>query len=49
MHRGEILRANVLSSETNAFSSDLMPENLLFRSVAEDADLMIADFGLSRV
>ncbi|KAL0946273.1 hypothetical protein HGRIS_012525 [Hohenbuehelia grisea] len=28
---------------------DLKPENLLFRSVAEDADIMIADFGLSRV
>ena len=28
---------------------DLKPENLLFRTVAEDADIMIADFGLSRV
>lgn len=28
---------------------DLKPENLLFRSAAEDADLLIADFGLSRV
>ncbi|KAH7106896.1 Pkinase-domain-containing protein [Auriculariales sp. MPI-PUGE-AT-0066] len=28
---------------------DLKPENLLFRSPAEDADIMIADFGLSRV
>ncbi|KAF7366322.1 Calcium calmodulin dependent protein [Mycena sanguinolenta] len=28
---------------------DLKPENLLFRTQAEDADLMIADFGLSRV
>lgn len=28
---------------------DLKPENLLFRSKAEDADIMIADFGLSRV
>jgi serine/threonine protein kinase len=28
---------------------DLKPENLLFRSGAEDADLLIADFGLSRV
>lgn len=29
--------------------SDLKPENLLFRTPAEDADIMIADFGLSRV
>lgn len=29
--------------------SDLKPENLLFRDKAEDADIMIADFGLSRV
>lgn len=28
---------------------DLKPENLLFRSPAEDAEIMIADFGLSRV
>ncbi|KAG6826472.1 hypothetical protein H0H92_015661 [Tricholoma furcatifolium] len=28
---------------------DLKPENLLFRTVEEDADIMIADFGLSRV
>jgi len=28
---------------------DLKPENLIFRSPAEDADIMIADFGLSRV
>ncbi|CAD6580500.1 MAG: hypothetical protein CYPHOPRED_001239 [Cyphobasidiales sp. Tagirdzhanova-0007] len=28
---------------------DLKPENLLFRSPAEDSDLMIADFGLSKV
>ena len=30
-------------------SLDLKPENLLFRTQAEDADIMIADFGLSRV
>ena len=29
--------------------ADLKPENLLFRDKAEDADIMIADFGLSRV
>ena len=28
---------------------DLKPENLLFRTSAEDADIMIADFGLSRM
>jgi len=28
---------------------DLKPENLLFRSKEEDADLLIADFGLSRM
>lgn len=28
---------------------DLKPENILFRSKAEDADLMLADFGLSKV
>jgi len=28
---------------------DLKPENLLFRTPAEDADLLIADFGLSRI
>ncbi|KAG6907108.1 hypothetical protein DXG01_010484 [Tephrocybe rancida] len=28
---------------------DLKPENLLFRTVDEEADIMIADFGLSRV
>ena len=29
--------------------ADLKPENLLFRTPAEDADIMIADFGLSRL
>ena len=28
---------------------DLKPENLLFRTKAEDADVMVADFGLSRI
>ncbi|PCH37391.1 Pkinase-domain-containing protein [Wolfiporia cocos MD-104 SS10] len=28
---------------------DLKPENLIFRTKAEDADIMIADFGLSRI
>jgi calcium/calmodulin-dependent protein kinase I len=29
--------------------SDLKPENLLFRDKTEESDLLIADFGLSRV
>ena len=28
---------------------DLKPENLLFRTTDEDADIMLADFGLSRI
>jgi calcium/calmodulin-dependent protein kinase I len=28
---------------------DLKPENLLFRSKDEDSDLLIADFGLSKM
>lgn len=28
---------------------DLKPENLIFASKAEDSDLLIADFGLSRI
>lgn len=28
---------------------DLKPENLLFRTPEEDADIMLADFGLSRI
>ena len=34
---------------TCARSSDLKPENLLFRDKSEESDLLIADFGLSRV
>jgi calcium/calmodulin-dependent protein kinase I len=30
-------------------SADLKPENLLFRSPDENSDVLIADFGLSRV
>lgn len=29
--------------------ADLKPENLLFRTKAEDSDLLIADFGLSKM
>ncbi|KAG8758542.1 hypothetical protein FRC14_007970 [Serendipita sp. 396] len=34
---------------TGIVHRDLKPENLLFRTKDEDADIMIADFGLSRV
>lgn len=33
----------------NVVHRDLKPENLLFRTKEEGSDLMIADFGLSRV
>jgi len=33
---------------TGIVHCDLKPENLLFRTKAEDADIMITDFGLSR-
>lgn len=35
--------------EAGIVHRDLKPENLLFRTQAEEADIMIADFGLSRV
>lgn len=35
--------------EAGIVHRDLKPENLLFRTKAEDAELLIADFGLSRV
>jgi calcium/calmodulin-dependent protein kinase I len=35
--------------ESGIVHRDLEPENLLFRTPAEDADVMITDFGLSRV
>jgi len=37
------------SQSSTSYLLDLKPENLLFRTPAEDADIMIADFGLSRV
>lgn len=37
------------SSRLTPQSTDLKPENLLFRSKDEDSDLLIADFGLSKV
>lgn len=48
VHRGEICflaRFPILLIQ----SLDLKPENLLFRTKAEDSDIMIADFGLSRI
>ena len=38
-----------LHEERGVVHRDIKPENLLFRTVAEDADIMIADFGLSRI
>ncbi|KAJ7216383.1 kinase-like domain-containing protein [Mycena pura] len=35
--------------DANVVHRDLKPENLLFRTQDEDADIMIADFGLSRI
>ena len=48
VHRGMTLLYQA-SSELILHLLDLKPENLLFRTPAEDADIMIADFGLSRV
>jgi calcium/calmodulin-dependent protein kinase I len=50
VHRGSCLcpiLSAIYSQRCN--DVDLKPENLLFRTAAEDADIMIADFGLSRV
>jgi serine/threonine protein kinase len=47
VHRGSYLTPNINYSLWCRI--DLKPENLLFRTQAEDADIMIADFGLSRV
>jgi serine/threonine protein kinase len=44
-----ILRAVKYIHDRGVVHRDLKPENLLFRTKAEDADIMIADFGLSRV
>ncbi|KAK9763058.1 Calcium/calmodulin-dependent protein kinase type I, variant 2 [Basidiobolus ranarum] len=35
--------------EKDIVHRDLKPENLLFRTRAEDSDLLVADFGLSRI
>ncbi|KAH9015601.1 Pkinase-domain-containing protein [Lactarius pseudohatsudake] len=44
-----IMKAVQYIHECNIVHRDLKPENLLFRTPSEDADIMIADFGLSRV
>lgn len=35
--------------DTNNHTVFFQPENLLFRERSEDSDLLIADFGLSRI
>jgi serine/threonine protein kinase len=44
-----ILKAVKYIHDCGIVHRDLKPENLIFRTPAEDADVMIADFGLSRV
>ncbi|KAI0315857.1 Pkinase-domain-containing protein [Amylostereum chailletii] len=44
-----IMKAVQYIHDAGIVHRDLKPENLLFRTPAEDADIMIADFGLSRV
>jgi serine/threonine protein kinase len=44
-----ILQAVKYIHECGIVHRDLKPENLLFRTKSPDADIMIADFGLSRV
>ncbi|KAF7972729.1 hypothetical protein HWV62_41555 [Athelia sp. TMB] len=44
-----IFEAVVYIHDCGIVHRDLKPENLIFRTKAADADIMIADFGLSRV
>jgi len=44
-----IMKAVQYIHDSGIVHRDLKPENLLFRTSEEDADVMIADFGLSRV
>ncbi|KAH8080717.1 Pkinase-domain-containing protein [Cristinia sonorae] len=44
-----VFRAVQWIHDNHIVHRDLKPENLIFRSKKEDADIMIADFGLSRV
>ena len=45
----QILMALNYCHSTNVVHRDLKPENFLFDSKAEDADLKIIDFGLSKI
>ena len=49
VHRGQYHASGHHTIPALTPISDLKPENLLFRTKDEDADIMIADFGLSRV
>ena len=44
-----IMKAVQYIHDSGIVHRDLKPENLLFRTTDEDADVMVADFGLSRV
>jgi calcium/calmodulin-dependent protein kinase I len=44
VHRGQYLS---LLDRRDADLADLKPENILFKSKAEDAELALADFGVS--
>jgi calcium/calmodulin-dependent protein kinase I len=44
-----IMKAVQYIHDSGIVHRDLKPENLLFRTPEEEADVMIADFGLSRV
>lgn len=46
---GTIFSAVAHLHESGIVHRDLKPENLLFKNPQEDADIMICDFGLSRV
>ena len=50
VHRGIVVFFLFIFACVNLlFELDLKPENLLFRTPEEDADIMLADFGLSRI
>jgi calcium/calmodulin-dependent protein kinase I len=49
VHRGQSCPFSTDIYHADTIHIDLKPENLLFRTPAEEADIMIADFGLSRI